>query len=591
MSAPRSNAAVTPRSLSAELLCSVAAFALGLAWLVPNHYLPWFAFHGEVVAVVAAFCVIVLALRKPGGERAGVPLLAMGLAIFAAVPWAQFSVGQVLYLGDALLVSLYLGGAGLCAWAAYRDIQGRDRLARAIAGAMLWASLISTGIALYQWFGLGGLTIWAVEGVPGARAGGNLAQPNQLATLLVGGIAAAAWARSRRELGASSSTLLVAFLCLGLALTQSRTPWLAFGLLGLWAMVGGARARQLLPAPAWALACLSAWYAIAFWVVLVLPEPLLLASAASASEPGRLQAGLRPLLWSQMWEAITQSPWVGYGWGQGLTAQATAALIRPGLEYSSYAHNFVLDLMVWNGAPIGLAMAGMIGTWYIAAGRSVKTPDDAFRFCVVTAFMAHALVEYPHAYAYFLIPVAVLAGQLDAQREGVSFACSRWVMACGAGIAACAVVVVVNDYLPLADDRRIVQMWLARIGGERQLPPAPNTLVLDQMGGAAKMSRVVPAPAMPPEQLAELAKIARRFPTIYFLRRLSMALALNGHPNEAFTELQRLRGLHGDTFYRLAVDEMKELSATSRPELKSLLARIEQWERGSALSLPTTPAR
>lgn len=590
MSVPRSTPGVAPRSLTAELLRSGVAFALGLAWLVPNHYLPWFAFHGEVVAVVAALCVIVLALCEPRGEGAGVPLLAIGLATAAAVPWVQFGVGQVLYLGDALLVSLYLGGTGLCAWAAYLDVQGRDRLARAIAGALLWASLISTGIALYQWFGLGGLTIWAIEGVPGARAGGNLAQPNQLATLLVGGIAAAAWARSRRELGASSSTLLVAFLCLGLALTQSRTPWLAFGLLGFWAIVGGVRARQLLPAPPWALACLLAWYAIAFWAVLVLPEPLLLSSAAGAGEPGRLQAGLRPLLWSQMWEAITESPWVGYGWGQGLTAQATASLVRPGLEYSSYAHNVVLDLMVWNGAPIGLAMAGVIGMWYVAAGRSVKTPDDGFRFCVITAFIAHALVEYPHAYAYFLIPVAVLAGQLEAQREGTSFACSKWVMACGAGIAACAVVLIANDYLPLADDRRIVQMWLARIGGERQLPPAPNTLVLDQMGAAARMSRVVPGVDMPPEQLAELEKIARRFPTIYFLRRLSVALALNGRSNEAFTELQRLRGLHGDTFYRIAVNEMKELSETGRPELKGLLARIEQSERGSAMSLPT-PAR
>jgi O-antigen ligase len=587
MSASQSIAAATPHSLSAELLCSVAAFALGLAWLIPNHYLPWFAFHGEVVAVVAALCVVALALRKRRGERSGVPSLVIGLAIMAAVPWIQFAAGQVLYLGDALLVSLYVGGVALCAWAAYLDVPDRDRLARAIAGALLWASLISTGIALYQWFGLSGLTIWAIEGVSGARTGGNLAQPNQLATLLVGGIAAAAWARSRRELGAASSTLLVAFLFLGLALTQSRTPWLAFVLLGLWAMTSGVRARQLLPAPAWALACLFAWYAVAYWLVLVLPEPLLLASATGAGEPGRLQVGLRPLLWSQMWEAIAQSPWVGYGWGQGLTAQATAVLIRPGLEYSSYAHNFVLDLMVWNGVPIGLAMVGLVGIWYIAAGRSVKAPDEGFRFCVITAFMAHALVEYPHAYAYFLIPVAVLAGQLEAQRAPVSFVCSRWVLACGAFTAASAVVVVVNDYLPLLDDRRIVQMWLARIGGERQLPPAPNPLVLNQMGVAAKMSRVVPTPDMPPEQLAELARITRRFPTVYFLRRLSAALALNGHSDEAFTELQRLRGLHGDLSYRLAVNDLKELSETARPELQSLLARIEQSERESARSMPT----
>src|SRR5207244_80631 len=97
--------------------------------------------------------------------------------------------GQIRYLGDASLTTAYLAGIAFCAWAGYRTNPESKRVTAAIAQAILCAAVISTGIGLYQWFGLQGLTIWAVEGVPGARAGGNLAQPNQLATLLLEGIA------------------------------------------------------------------------------------------------------------------------------------------------------------------------------------------------------------------------------------------------------------------------------------------------------------------------------------------------------------------------------------------------------------------
>jgi hypothetical protein len=223
--------------------------------------------------------------------------------------------------------------------------------------------------------------------------------------------------------------------------------------------------------------------------------------------------------------------------------------------------------------------------WWLAAARRVNSTVDWFCFSTVTAFAAHALVEYPHAYVYFLVPAAVCVGRLEIRRHSAAWRMPVWAAAAAVGAVGCAAAAIVADYLPLAEDRPVVQMWLARVGGQRELPPAPRARVLDHMEAAARLARVVPAVGMTDEQLAELEKVSRRFPTIFFLRQLSLSLALNGRFDEAATELHRLRGLHGERFYRAALEELEELAATSRPELRPLLALL----RASEPALPTLP--
>lgn len=94
-----------------------------------------------------------------------------------------------------------------------------------LAGALTIAALISVWLALYQWT-LQPSNIWIADLPPNARPFANLAQPNQLATLLSMGLAAVLFFYEKHTLHRISSSLLALLLLFGIALTQSRTPWL-----------------------------------------------------------------------------------------------------------------------------------------------------------------------------------------------------------------------------------------------------------------------------------------------------------------------------------------------------------------------------
>jgi hypothetical protein len=328
---------------------------------------------------------------------------------------------------------------------------------------------------------------------------------------------------------------------------------------------------------AWTLLPLLAWYALLFWAVIALPGALLL--EAGTGPNSRLEAGARPILWAQMVEAIRLSPWEGYGWLQGQAAQAAAAITHPGPEYSSYSHNLVLDLIVWNGLPLGLLLTGLLAWWYFRRGVRASGAADAFRFGVLTVFAVHSMLEYPFAYAYFLVPVALLVGQLEAgdvAREiGLRRAMAQHVafIACTVGCTAL-LVAIARDYVLAEADRREVQMVMLRIGGVRPFPPVPDLWVLDQLKAATAAARIVLRPAMPASELNDLLTIARRYPGAYFLRTSAVALALNGREEEALVELRRLRGLHGERQYRAALAWMNETAVAKGWSIGDWLAGV-----------------
>lgn len=561
-------------SAVARWLLGAFGVCLLLAWLNPNHYLPWLSFYSEVPAVVAGSLAVILGATAVAARPLGIGC-SIALVGIAGLPWLQWLAGLFPYQGDALLASLYLAGTALCFWVgAASEVHGK-RLTLCVAWSMLVAAVVSTGIALYQWFGLTGLEIWAVEGIAGERAGGNLAQANQLATLLLGGLAAVAMLRGRQTLSPWGALGIAAYLIVGLALTQSRTPWLTLAVLGAWITL---RRRTLeLWLPAVPMGLLVAFYALMFWAVATLPEALSLHPPAQSS---RLDPGLRPLLWRQAALAIEHSPWFGYGWGQGFAAQSEAALLGPSPErYSSYAHNLVLDLAIWNGVPLALLFTTVLFGWFALAARRVQGDLQSFRFAVLTALGGHAMLEFPYAYAYFLIPLALLAGQLH---RGIVAAprSPRAAKATGLVLLAAAIVLlgcglVMRDYLLVESDRRHLQMRMARVGAGT-LQPAPQLWVLDQMEASARIARRQAVPGMPAADIDALKEISRRFPGQYFLRQLVLALALNGRTEEASVELQRLRAIHGVQAQHAVRVELQELADSRYPTLQAFVLTLQQ---------------
>jgi O-antigen ligase len=557
---------------------SAAAVLLILAWLNPSGFAPWFSFYREAWALSAAvgFVACVLAshpdaLRRPPGlVSAGLVLVA---ASFTLQPQELGASTQVV-----ALVSLYVLVWASCLWAGAcaDDSSASAPLTESLAWTLLAGAIAAAGTAFAQWTGNASHSEWLADWPPFTRVGSNLGQANHFATLCLLGILAAGHLHRACRLGNISLAIVLIWLAFGLALAQSRTTWIAVLALIAWAVARRQAIGSALGFGPRMLLVVSAVYVVAFSLSVSWSVSLQTKLSAAAE---RLEGGTRPVLWAQSLAAIRESPWVGYGWLQGHSAQLVGSLEHPGREYTSYFHNLVLDLMVWNGVPLGLLISGLLIAWYVRTGLRVEGPADAFRFTVVTAFGVHSMLEYPFAYLYFIVPVGLLAGQLcrpggpgdwrwrstlrgsptlarpeAPHPDGVTTTEPRGLAAWGWTAVFLALVVtwsvaglaIARDYLLAENDRREVQMVLARIGGQRPFPPQPDLWVLDQLEASARNARREIRAGMPATELDDLATITRRYPTAFFLRTSAAAWALNGDPDRALLELRRLRSIHGE---------------------------------------------
>jgi O-antigen ligase len=561
------------------LLALAFGTLLVAGWLNPTHYLPWSAFYSELPVAVAAIVLAAAALGSRRTALVSMPTSAWVCLVLVVVPLLQFLSGKLVFAGDLLLAVVYLTGIAVCLFVGASAGSESDKggLIDCIAWSILCGSLASTAIALQQWFGQADWSEWVVQGLPGARADSNLRQANHFATLVMWGMLAAVYLRSHRHVGGVTLGAVLTFLALGLALSQSRTAWVAWLVMAAWAVFRSENLwRPLGLRFQWVVALLLV-YVLFLWAVFTLPSHLGLEWGVEAQQ--RLQVGGRPLIWTQMIEAIRQSPWAGYGWLQGQSAQADAALAKPGLEFTTYSHNVLLDLLVWNGVPLGVLLSGVLIAWYVRMGRQANGAADAFRFAALTVFAVHSMLEYPFAYTYFLVPVLLLAGQLERRAapaqphsrrsglgRGVAIACT---VMCGTATFA-----IARDYVLVEADRREVQMVLSRVGGERPFPSPPDLWVLDQLGAANRAARLVVRQGMPEAELEALLRAARRYPGVYLLRVSAAALAVNGRGSEALLQLKTLRGLHGEVQYQASVAWLSEQAQSQHWPVGSVLNQV-----------------
>jgi hypothetical protein len=561
--------------LFAAPLSALAGLLAGLAWLAPNHYPPWTSFHSEAAAFAA---LVVLGVATLSARRWCPPPAALGVLVaLVALIGLQFASGLIASRGDALLSSLYLAGFGLSLWLGCVVGAGEHR-APALAGfaaVLVAAACVSTYIALLQW--LGRESTWgilAAERGPDMRPFGNFGQPNHLATLTLMGCAFAALLHVQRWLRPWQLWALLAWLSLGLTLSESRSGRLgalAMGLFLLW------RSRER------ALRCLrrSVW---AWWGLLValgwglprLAEALLLQTGRSAT---MTRDGARTVMWAQMMDAIQQSPWWGYGWRQTIVAQKSAVLSHPGELATDYAHNLLLDVMLWVGVPLGLLLLGATGWWLFRLAQRARTMPDTLLAASVIPFLVHSQFEFPFAYAYFLFPVAWVLGLLKGQECALrpeTLARPAWprpvfaaVLLGFAGLCAA----VAHEYLLAEEDYRVMRFELRKVGERPASYEAPRLVLLTQLDDLLRAGRMVPRAGMSESELELLRRVnqSQGWATLHL--SYAVALALNGRPQEATLELQRLRALHGETSYRQALAHFTALRA--QPGYEEALRAVE----------------
>ncbi|WP_210543324.1 PglL family O-oligosaccharyltransferase [Rhodoferax sp. PAMC 29310] len=539
-----------------------------LPWLAYDHYRPWVNFHSEALAFVglSGLMASVLLFRQ---NSLKLPWFGLWIGAAILIPWLQYATGISFFAGDALVTSLYLSGLLAAVFVGYSLAHPNFGFpAYGVLGLMhsLWiAALVSAGIGLAQWLDVQEpLGMYLVQTDLGDRAMGNLGQPNQLATLLIMGMVALVYVFERQLIGRFGFFLAIGFMTGVLVMTQSRAGMLSVLVVTVFLTWKKSVIKSRLPARAvagWAVAFVFGTIALPY-----LSDLLLLADvrAINAAEP--ISQRLR--MWQQIAFAIGESPWWGYGWNQTPTASAAGAIAFPGPGPYTYAHNFVMDLLAWNGLPLGLLLTGAIAYWFVTRIWSSAGLSAVHAMACLLPFAVHSMVEYPFAYAYFLIAAGLMAGVVEAARGtaksltlDLRWAWSFWLV--WVAVGSC----LAYEYFLIEEDFRIVRFENLRIGKTPEAYEIPNVQLMSHMAAMLKASRQRPEPNMAKAEIETLRQVSERFEfgPIHF--RYAIALALNGNPEGASHRLAIIRGVFGDFYFKACVAEMRRLEEEKYPQL------------------------
>lgn len=521
-----------------SLIAWLLTLNLAVGWLLPNHYQPWLAFHANAWVALA---LLLIFLRNAILSKRSVDLKfdSLFLLSFSLFPLIQYVFGIMPLPSDALLGFLSLLGAAI----AYILAQHWNKTqplgaAACVLAAMTMAAVASTGIATFQWLGLaqdfGLMDIWMLPFADGTRPYANMAQPNQLASLLLCGLLGVAWAWHKRHIGNTVAMIAATWILWGISLTESRTALLTFGLTVTFLTfirpryLSTPEIRSVQILFVFYLACLLGKASVATALGLEMPLSVFERSAGE----------LRFSLWKMSLEASLQSPWFGFGLGRSnagyfLVFDRFKEIL--GNTYFEQSHNLFLDLALWIGWPLAIMCIIFGGIWFAKAAKKINSPDNLIVFMALFVLLTHAMFEFPLYYGYFLWPFFTLAGSLSGNLKLFSPTSlkipSLFAISTITGLLVISIVIV-SDYIKIEDAFRELRFQTSRIGSAHDETP-PKTLLLTDWPDAIALARATPRPGMPEDEIRHWESLLMYHTSPLALRKVIGANMLNGREEEA----------------------------------------------------------
>ncbi|MEQ1342696.1 PglL family O-oligosaccharyltransferase [Acinetobacter seifertii] len=523
----------------------LAAILLGFAWLSPFHYNPWVMFSSEMSTFAAGLSVLAALFH----QNIKIPRAQLLLLPFILIPVVQWALGLVFDFSTALLSSLYFLGFWFMVVAGYNlslEPQQRDEIFIGFSFLTVIVSVATSVIAICQWLNVDTHFAHMLHLI-GNRPYGNFGQPNNMATFLIIGLLGCLYLYEKNK--ASVWLLLPSALTIlfAVVLSQSRTSWIVLPfLLIYWAV------KQFNKPKRFGLFQGLLWCAGFFFMAgLVLPFLTSLietwshtdiTQASSLAE--RASSGyLRFNIWTQMLLAVQQHPWLGYGWNQTSVAQMSAYALFPTGEWTTSAHNVLLDLIIWNGIPIGTVMIAYFVCWLFWLNQQAKETISIIAIMMVCTVLIHAMLEFPQRYAYFLLTCGFLLGVIQAQTpilKGVVL--SKKLLRLVWGIGLVLIIAIWRDYNVYVMNSNLLfknkQPNAEFMGSDR-------IFVLTQFDQRLKWIALNPNVTLSEAELVQWGNFVKNKATPYNLRKYAQLLAYNGKVDQAEQQIFILQHLYG----------------------------------------------
>jgi O-antigen ligase len=527
-------------TLLINLLHVFAGLLMVVAWLLPDHYLPWGTFYQEYLAFSS---LLLLFLAEFNSAKR---ISAFTAVFFLAIVWicVQLIWGTYLFKVDAWMAMIYLSAAFL-AYQIGLSTPNKNQLLVGVASVILVAGLISVLIGLCQWLGFTSSLI-----VTSNRAFGNLAQPNNYATLLFWGLCSSIYLFISRSFSWFTFALISTVIVCGIVLSESRTSLLQIGCLFLWTVFG---ARQILPRRLITLVPVIVFYLLYFSFPVVKSTLLLDEQGATRLVAGDYSA--RSQIWTEAIHAITQSSWLGYGWGQVSVAQFLNSVPVPiSIEnYVEHSHNIVLDLLIWNGPYVGGLIVGLLVIWLIRHFCSGRRDEQTwFLLACLGGVLVHACLEFPLEYAFFLLPSGLMIGLIEnGKSKTLPLPISQHLWGVLVLVPSLFLMVAIwIEYGNIEEDHRVMRAQNFGLKVDADLTLVKPALILDGQREFIRFARTKARANMTQDELSLMKNVAYRYSIAIAIYRYSVALALNGSLSESELELRKIETIYGKEQYQ-----------------------------------------
>ncbi len=531
-----------------NLLFACAAIFIFLSWLLPIHYRPWATYTGELYAFFALFALAAVFIKQP----LQLPKIALPMAALAFLPLIQFAFGQVYYFSIAILGFAYVFGFWLAICMGFSlsaRPQQKEQTFAYLSYTFLAGGVCTGLIAICQWLNFDAALSSIMMNISGStRPFANFAQPNNMATFLLMALLACLYLYEQGKVKTRYLTAAAIPILIGIALSQSRTSWVASLCILLY--LAYAQYRDYIR--------LRWFYSLAWFIgflalIVLMPKLSQFISQMSdmniqESRDVVQRAGgdmSRLAIWKQMAHAAAAQPWLGYGWYQTSTAFVAISEQIQGPVWVRSAHNFILDFVLWNGLLIAVPFFGYAAFWLIQLHRGARTASSVIGLLMIGVFLIHAMLEFPQNYAYFLLPAGFILGTVQAQNASaaVLHAPALFMRAVfGAGIIL--LILIYRDY----------DVLVPKLNQSARYEQAPEKItrnekiyVLTEFNHRINFIRQNPYAPMTIAQLEDAEKLVRSYPTKYHLLEYAKMLAYNGHEAEARHQLQRLQAIQKRT--------------------------------------------
>ncbi|MDV7461489.1 Wzy polymerase domain-containing protein [Acinetobacter baumannii] len=522
----------------------LAAILLGSAWLSPFHYSPWVMFSSEVSTFGAGLCVLISLLQ----QNIKIPRAQILLLPFTLIPIVQWGCGLVFDLSTALLSTFYLLGFWFMVLAGYNlslDQKKRDQIFSGFSLLVIITSLFTSLIAIFQWLNIESHLIYTLHLI-GNRPYGNFGQPNNMATFLIIGLLGCLYLYEKNKVTVwllLPSALIILFT---IALSQSRTSWIVFPFLFIYWVVkqfGKQKRFRFVQGLLWCLA----FFLIAGLILPYITQFIEFSTNTEITETSSFVARAgsgheRIGMWIQILHAIAQQPWLGYGWSQ--TSVAVVDSIQYGTVHVWFnsAHNVLLDIIIWNGIPIGIVIIAYFTCWFLWLNQQAKETISIIAIMMVCTVLIHAMLEFPQRYAYFLLTCGFLLGIIQAQTPVLKgIVLNKQVLRLIWGISLILLLAIWRDYNVYVTNSNLLfknKQPNAEVLGSNQI------FVLTQFEQRLKWIEMKPETTLSDADLAMWGNFVKNKATPYNLRKYAQLLAYNGKVEQAEQQIFILQHLY-----------------------------------------------